>query len=771
MPKKPLPKKKGPKGKKARAAAKLERRWGEAVDEEEIQNSRIRNGKRRLVGGQSRIKSKHRVIKDTSDVNGEDPDAHHKLESSDEESDTSSVEISGDNALKSLLHGINIPKSKVQRKQDTQVMTSVILAEDEDSDSEMNVDYDSGQEESSDESESIDTGNEELQINPTGENPFYSHFSKDPLSEEDLSLFDRTKRNKTTTDHIEDCLILQHSGKLLKNDSAFSHVHKTLFMNWKRVNSKALRKESGKRQDGNKKRFLSSMQSNVYPAMAQYSDILFTAMDKDRRDGIDNILALHVLNHTLTSSGVVTAHNNRIRELKKREESVGDQFDDSEDWRDQGYSRPKVLLLLPTRSVACNFVKLMMKLLHGKSIIINAERFEAEFGNLEEDDLEEEQDEKEVRRREVLKEKGPEWGEMFGDHVNSDDDFKFGIAFTNKKDVNGGKKKKSTSDVAMKLFSDFYHSDIIVASPLGLKMSGSRDDEDDETIDTDFLSSIEIAIAHHSDFMYMQNWDHVNSVMGFINKMPKKTNNTDFSRVRNYLLSGQAAHWRQLILISQFSDPHILSTFKRYAKSMEGQVKIRSKVPSDEASICNVLNSVRQVFQRIPCDSFASQGDSLLKYFRDSLLPHLLKSEQKHTLIYIPSYFDFVAVRNILLKLKANFVSVTEYARISEISRGRARFLQGRKNIMLYTGRAHFFMRHKIKGAKHLIMFGLPEHAEFYPNLVNDLSGGSYMEGETPSSCLNLFTKYDIHSLERIVGSKNSSHMVNGSKSTFFFNS
>jgi U3 small nucleolar RNA-associated protein 25 len=773
MPKKPPTKKKGPKGKKARAAAKLERRWGECVDEEELQNSRIRNGKRRLVGGPSRIRSKPRKIKHGSVMTQEDPDIQHGIgnesDSSDDESDASSVETNVDSAMKSLLHGIKIPKSKVSRRENTQLATSVHLAKEEESESENSTDYHSSQEESSDESELMD--NEELKLQATGENPFHSHFSKDPLSEEEWSLSDPTK--KTTTDHINDSLVLQSSCRMLNNDNAFSHVHKTLLINWRRMNSKVLRKNPDKRQNGKSEALLSSLQSNIYPAMAQYSDVLFTAMQKENKDGIDNLLALHVLNHALTSSGLVTTHNNQIRHLKKREDSGGEPFEDSENWRDQGYSRPKVLVLLPTRSIACKFVKLMMKLLQGKSIVVNEERFEAEFGDVEEeDDVEEEQDEKEIRRRQVLKEKGVEWSEMFGDRVNDDDDFKLGIAFTNKKESNGSKKKKSSHDVAIKLFSDFYHSDIIVASPLGLKMSGSREDEEgDESIDTDFLSSIEIAIAHHSDFMYMQNWDHVNSVMGFLNQLPKKTSNTDFSRVRNYLLSGQAAHWRQLILISEFSDPHISSTFKRYAKSIEGQVKIRRKVPSDEASICNVLASVRQVFQRIPCDLFASQGDSRLKYFRESLLPQLLKAEQKHTLIYIPSYFDFVAVRNVLLKLKASFVSVTEYARISEISRGRARFLQGRKNIMIYTGRAHFFMRHKIKGAKHLIMFGLPEHAEFYPNLVNNLSGGSYMNVETPSSCLNLFTKYDAHCLERIVGTKNSSHMVNGSKSTYYFNS
>lgn len=42
-------KKKGPKGKKARAKAKLERHWGETTNEEEVEASRVRRGKSRLL--------------------------------------------------------------------------------------------------------------------------------------------------------------------------------------------------------------------------------------------------------------------------------------------------------------------------------------------------------------------------------------------------------------------------------------------------------------------------------------------------------------------------------------------------------------------------------------------------------------------------------------------------------------------------------------------------------------------------------------------------
>ena len=501
---------------------------------------------------------------------------------------------------------------------------------------------------------------------------------------------------------------------------------------------------------------------------------------------------MHILEHVLTSKTRIQRHNRRIKEVTSDTENPTDAFDDDTDrWRDQGYTSPKVLILFPTRGTCWNFVHLMKKLLGESAVIDNDERFESEYGpppfmeNEEGDD--EKEEERKQRRKSVLKQKGQEWNDLFGDDINDDDDFKLGMTLNPGVVKSKGKKKKSFVDgavgsagVGMKLFTEFYKSDIILASPIGLKMAitSNEDDADEEEDDSgaDFLSSIDICIVARGDVLAMQNWDHVNSVLESLNQQPKDISNIDFSRVRNYFLEGQGENWRQLILVSKFSDPYILSTFRRYAKNIEGQMKIRRQTPIDDAGISNVNVHVKQVFQRIACESVSQVGSSRLRYFSEHILPKLTRLKQKHTLIFIPSYFDFVSVRNLLLKQEASFVSVTEYARVSEVSRGRARFHQGRKHIMLYTGRAHFFLRHKIKGVRHVIFFGLPEYAEFYPSIVNMLNDGlSEWDDEDvtrmPLSSLSLFTKYDAHQLERIVGASNANKMIKGDKSSYLFSS
>lgn len=219
----------------------------------------------------------------------------------------------------------------------------------------------------------------------------------------------------------------------------------------------------------------------------------------------------------------------------------------------------------------------------------------------------------------------------------------------------------------MKLYSEFFHSDIILASPLGLKLAV----ESNRELNYDFLSSIEIILAHQCDVMLMQNPDHLVDIFKRVNRTPEsvrvpclllfrntvvvptfclrsQSQNTDFSRVREYFLDGKAAEHRQLVMTTWFQDPMLNSIFRQNAHSLMGQTKIK-KIWS-AGSISSVKVQVQQVFQLVPCSSPVEQDDARFSYFCDTVLPQLLRLEQKHTLIYAASYFEFVRIRNELIR-------------------------------------------------------------------------------------------------------------------------
>ena len=130
--------------------------------------------------------------------------------------------------------------------------------------------------------------------------------------------------------------------------------------------------------------------------------------------------------------------------------------------RDQGFVRPTVLILAPMRNVAGRIVRRLLQLCpaaHGRADAVNKlDRFAEDFGAGDSD--EEDAGEKERRRKKGL------W--MPEDHAelfrgNTDDHFRLGIKVTK---------------ASVRLYVDFFGSDILVASPLGTRPAGGSRVED-----------------------------------------------------------------------------------------------------------------------------------------------------------------------------------------------------------------------------------------------------------------------------------------------------
>ena len=89
-----------------------------------------------------------------------------------------------------------------------------------------------------------------------------------------------------------------------------------------------------------------------------------------------------------------------------------------------------------------------------------------------------------------------------------------------------------------------------------------------------------------------------------------------------------------------------------------GGVEKDEKYTSHNGTNTIPLNYIRlaRSAQQITSSSPSEMGEKRLKYFKDVVLPQLVKINQHHTLIYVPNYFEFVALRNLLLKQELNFV-------------------------------------------------------------------------------------------------------------------
>lgn len=82
-------------------------------------------------------------------------------------------------------------------------------------------------------------------------------------------------------------------------------------------------------------------------------------------------------------------------------------------------------------------------------------------------------------------------------------------------------------------------------------------------------------------------------------------------------------------------------------------------------------------------DSIDKNADRRFEFFVREIFP---KCEQQ-TLVFIPSYFDFVRLRNYFKKENESFVQVHEYAEKGKVAKARNMFFLGQRKIMLLTER------------------------------------------------------------------------------------
>ncbi|KAJ8076353.1 rRNA-binding ribosome biosynthesis protein utp25 [Marasmius tenuissimus] len=303
----------------------------------------------------------------------------------------------------------------------------------------------------------------------------------------------------------------------------------------------------------------------------------------------------------------------------------------------------------------------------------------------------------------------------------------------------------------VKAFSEFYQCDVIIASPLGLRQSIQKEKG------ADYLSSIEILVMDQLDALTMQNWDHVKFVLDHLNKLPKESHDTDFSRVKPWFLDGHAEYLRQSVLLSAYETPETRALFNNNLKNVAGRIRQERRW-----SPIDVPEGLHQDFVRFDCVSPQDEADKRFNYFTTQVLPAVLKSavQSTNTVIFIPSYFDFLRVQNHFRTLTGtSYAVLSEYSSNQDISRARQAFFLGQKSFLLITERFHFYKRYKIRGIRNIIFYGPPDHPQFYSEFLSY----PFLDDGVESSdvtCRVLYSKYDWFRLERIAGTEAAAELI-----------
>ena len=476
---------------------------------------------------------------------------------------------------------------------------------------------------------------------------------------------------------------------------------------------------------------LTPFQKELFSIINNYQDLLYSERNFDNEPQIRFVYCLHVINHILKTRTKVLHHNAKIQKAK-----LTGMSEIPEEYRDQGLVRPKVLILVPFRHSCLKIVELLISIFIGEDrggAVINKTRFMEDFGGSEI----------------IMPKKNPkpeDYEQTF--KGNTDDTFKIGISITKK---------------ALKLYSDFYSSDIIISSILGMRMVIGAEGEEER--DYDFLASIEMLIMDQTEIFFMQNWDHLLHILDHLHLQPKKAHGTDFGRVRSWCVNGWSKYYRQTLIFSGIQLPEIHGIFNKRCFNYAGKIKIAN--PVSTGSITQVVVQVPQVFQRFNVNDHSKAIDTRFDFFTSTILPQFKDSIMNHTLIFVPSYFDYVKLRNYFRKEELSFVQVCEYSRDAKVARARDMFFHSDRHFLLYTERFHFFRRIRVKGIRHIIFYAPPVMPHFYSEMCN-LMQEAYQNPKSGStsnmSVTIVYCKYDVMPLAAIVGSDRASKMIGSEK-------
>ena len=420
------------------------------------------------------------------------------------------------------------------------------------------------------------------------------------------------------------------------------------------------------------------------------------------------------------------------KEIKEKYDNANNSYNIN--IKDQGFTCPKVLILVPYKKHARIILEEMINIFSNNKWkgITNKKKFKDEYSEFD----------------------------------SNDDCFRMGINI-------------SFFENKMKLYSPFDESDIIIASPLGLKLATPT--ENDKTFKNnkvyDFLSSIEIFLMDFSEIFIYQNLEHLNEILSFINKPPKNNQNiVDINRIKGNYANNFGEYLRQNIIISHFKcldiDVSINDIFKNINGKIlldctyENQIELLKKEFSEQYNYMNSKNyEIRYEFKILRDLKGEDDFEEKFNYFTKNIWKNLYESFEKHTIIFISSTFDYLRLKSFFKQKSKSVCYISEDTDKKDWQRNRLYFENGKYKFLLYDERAHVYKKINLKFAKNIFFYSLPEDPKVFNDLIHLIDPVNYNKNlekyniesqqneiQKFGSVIALVTPIEKYNLQKILG-------------------
>eukprot|EP01054_Gregarina_sp_Poly1_P005965 Gregarina_sp_Poly_1__5964@NODE_313_length_9615_cov_112_161500_g268_i0_p1_GENE_NODE_313_length_9615_cov_112_161500_g268_i0NODE_313_length_9615_cov_112_161500_g268_i0_p1_ORF_typecomplete_len594_score115_90UTP25/PF06862_12/2_4e67DEAD/PF00270_29/0_0037_NODE_313_length_9615_cov_112_161500_g268_i064878268 len=383
----------------------------------------------------------------------------------------------------------------------------------------------------------------------------------------------------------------------------------------------------------------------VFEACSKYLNIDFCEMNFLNSDLVRRTVCLHIVRHLKASKNQnkFLSANEKETNFKKsqssdqgnvlREPTSNTKANEEENiiHSTDGWTRPRILICVPTRFFAKEWIEGFLKLLPAKKVR-NEEKYVEELFSFDEEGAPDAAQELGVSMLDKTK-KPLDFVESFRGN-NEDADCVIGVRVENR---NVTIYEKS-----------LYQSDIIICTVLGLRtLIGSASEKED----FDFLSSVEVAVFDKTENVLMQNPEHLQRIFQALNQQPRaRHKSADIRRLRlcHYQTNTDLLKFlRQTICLSNGRNVDIQHMLGAFSPNLRGCVRFWKKSSTQVAKRANQILKGHLYFLGTPSDTQSLDLTAIHSRLFDTFQKHFIASfhqrfQNDPFLVVVPSYLELL---------------------------------------------------------------------------------------------------------------------------------
>jgi U3 small nucleolar RNA-associated protein 25 len=222
----------------------------------------------------------------------------------------------------------------------------------------------------------------------------------------------------------------------------------------------------------------------------------------------------------------------------------------------------------------------------------------------------------------------------------------------------------------------------------------------------------------------------VEELLKLVNKTPKKLSDlNDISRLKEiYTASDPSLEapklLRQTIVLSKFRNIDLEYAIEQYcSKNIFGTINLPKIHPNRALEQCTLINGLKLTLRRLPnVESLEHVDDSRFGFFTKQLWDKLYEDNPGYTVLFVPSYLDFVRLRTYLRNKNAQVAFISEYSEKKDCQRSRHAYETKEKPVLVITERAIIFDKIKLRYARSVVMYGLPESPDTFTDVLCEVT-------------------------------------------------